>query len=128
MVTGPRPVVPSQGAEHLAPRLAPPRRLRRESPILAYLRAVGSETPAAPAIAAIGSPRRALPRMSPVLSTPIVSPLALLTSQAEATTCWANRGMVGVPMHEPVIFTCSDGGGTGNPYQTMTFGGRRVLT
>ena len=34
-------------------------------------------------------------------------PLAPLASQTEATTCWANRGMVGVPMHEPVIFSCS---------------------
>ena len=54
------------------------------------------------------SPRRALLRMSPVLSTPIISPPAPLTSQTEATACWANRGMVGVPMREPVIFSCSD--------------------
>lgn len=50
------------------------------SSILAYFLAVGSDTPTALAIAAIGSPRRALLRISSILSTPIISPLALLTS------------------------------------------------
>ena len=76
------------------------------SPILAYFLAVGSDTPAVLAIDTIGSLRRALLRISSILSTPIIFPPALLASQIEATTCWANRGMVGVPMPEPVVFTC----------------------
>ena len=46
------------------------------SSILAHFLAVGSETPAALAIEAVGSPLLALLRMSPVLSTPIISFLA----------------------------------------------------
>ena len=78
----------------------------KRSPILAYFLAVGSDTPTALAIDATGSPALALLRISSILSTPIISPPALLAPQTEATTCWANRGMVGVPMPEPVIFTC----------------------
>lgn len=77
------------------------------SPILTYFLTVGSDTPTALAIDAIGSPRRALLRISSILSTPIISPLALLTSKTEATTCWANRGMVGVPMLRRESFSCS---------------------
>ena len=67
---------------------------------------MGSDAPVFLEMLAVGSPALALLRISSILSTPIISPLALLASQTETTTCWANRGMVGVPMPEPVIITC----------------------
>ena len=85
-----------------------PGREGERSSILRYFLTVGSDTPVFLEMLAIDSPRLLLLRISSILSTPIISPLALLTSQTEATTCWANRGMVGVPMlkHEKTL--CSN--------------------
>lgn len=107
-VTGPRPVIPSQGASTSLPGFLLFGGSGGRLSILACFLAAGSGTPAALAIAAIGSPPLALLLMSPVLSTPIVSPLTLLTSQAEATTLSGRPQVVDAPMLTPESFSCSD--------------------